>query len=98
VGELLITIRAKPGSSRDRVGGAFGDSLVVAVTAPAVDGRANEAVVRALAKALRLRAGLLHVKSGAKSRTKVISIEVDEESAPAINERLATLLGEFGAP
>lgn len=97
VGELLVTIRAKPGSSRDRIGSTAG-SLVVAVTAPAVDGRANEAVVRVLAKALHLRTGLVSVKSGARSRIKVISIEVTAESAPVITERLAALLGGSGAP
>ncbi len=97
VEELLVTIRAKPGSSRDRVGSANG-SLMVAVTAPAVDGRANEAVVRVLAKALHLRTGLVRVKSGTRSRIKVIAIEVTAESAPAITERLAALLGGFGAP
>lgn len=43
--QLLIEIRVRPNSSRNKVGGTVGDPprLVVAVQAPAVDGKANEA-------------------------------------------------------
>ena len=51
--QLLIEIRVRPNSSRNKVGGTVGEPprLVVAVQAPAVDGKANEAVVKELAKA-----------------------------------------------
>ena len=56
--QLLIEIRVRPNSSRNKVGGSVGDPprLVVAVQAPAVDGKANEAVVKELAKAFDCRA------------------------------------------
>ncbi|NUT51213.1 MAG: DUF167 domain-containing protein, partial [Saccharothrix sp.] len=47
-----FAIRVKPGAKREAVGGRWGDgALVVAVAAPAVEGKANEAVRKALARA-----------------------------------------------
>ena len=57
---ITVAVRVKPGASRPGSGGRHdgphGPALVVAVTAPAVDGRATEAARRALAEALGLRA------------------------------------------
>lgn len=69
-------VRVKPGASRTKVGGSYGDppALVVAVSEPAVDGRATEAVLRALAKTLDVRRADLEVASGHTARSKVIRI------------------------
>lgn len=69
-------IRVKPGASRTRVGGAYGDppALVVAVTEPAVDGRANEGAARALGEALSLPRGSVEIVSGHTARSKIIRI------------------------
>lgn len=82
------SVRVKPGSSRVKVGGAYGDppALVVAVSAPAVDGRANDAVVQALADALRVRRADIAIVSGHTARSKVVDVDVD------IAERWAALL------
>jgi len=47
---------------------------VVAVTAPPVDGRATEAVLRAVADALGLRPRDLALKAGATSRDKLLEV------------------------
>lgn len=82
-----VAVRVKPGASRDRVGGRYdgphGPALVVAVTAPAVDGRATEAVRRALASALELRPAAVTLRVGATSRDKVFTVEADAESVAA---------------
>ena len=56
--QLLIEIRVRPNSSRNKVGGSVGDParLIVAVQAPAVDGKANAAVIKELASAFNCRA------------------------------------------
>ncbi len=56
---IVIAVRVRPASSGTLVGGRYdgplGPALTVAVTEPAVEGRATEAAVRAVAKALGLR-------------------------------------------
>ena len=79
---MRLTIRVKPGASRTKVGGRYGDdALIVAVTAPAVDGRANDAVVTAVAEAFGLRRGDVTIVSGHAARTKVLDLSGLDDSA-----------------
>ena len=55
-------------------------ALVVAVSAPAVDGRANDAVVQALADALKVRRAEIAIVSGHTARSKVVDIDLDVEA------------------
>lgn len=71
------------------MGGAYGDALVVAVSAPPVDGRANAAVCEAVAKAFGLRRSRVTLVSGATGRTKVLDVDAPDAEVSA---RLAALL------
>jgi hypothetical protein len=60
------------------VGGRYGDdTLVVAVAEPAVDGRATQAALKALAKALGIPVRDIVLVSGATSRTKLVDVPDD---------------------
>ncbi len=87
---LRVPIRVKPGSSRTRVGGQWGDDpprLVVAVQARAVDGKANKAVVEALAAALGVSRRSIRIVAGDKSRSKLVEIaEPDAGTSTLIGE------------
>lgn len=72
-----LAIRVRPGASRTRVGGAFGEALVVKVAARAVEGKATEAALRAVADALGVRRRDVVLISGATSRDKVVEISGD---------------------
>jgi uncharacterized protein YggU (UPF0235/DUF167 family) len=76
---VTVAVRVKPGSSRTRVGGCYagpyGPAVVVAVDAPAVDGRATEAARRALADALRVRRAAVTLRTGTTSRDKIFAVE-----------------------
>jgi len=67
-------VRVKPGARREVVGGRHGDALVVAVTAPAVEGKANAAVCKALAKAFGIRRQDVTIVAGERGRDKVIEV------------------------
>jgi uncharacterized protein YggU (UPF0235/DUF167 family) len=54
--------------------GSLGPALVIAVTAPPVDGRATEAVRKALADALGLPFSAITLRSGATGRDKLFSV------------------------
>lgn len=89
--EVRIAVRVKPGASRARVGGTYGeDALVIAVNAPPVDGAANEAVVAALAEALGVRPRMVRLVSGQSARTKVLAVEAGDDTA-AVLARVAEL-------
>lgn len=81
-----FTIRVKPGASRARVGGTHDGALIVAVHAQPVDGKANEAVVRALADAFKVSRASVSVIRGHAARAKTIEIDAN------VDERLAELL------
>ena len=77
--QLLIEIRVRPNSSRNKVGGTAGDPprLIVAVQAPAVDGKANEAVLKELAKAFECRTRDFTIVFGELGRDKRLLVTGD---------------------
>lgn len=88
----MIPARVKPGAGRAKVGGRYdgryGPALVVAVIAPAVDGRATEAARQAIAKALDLRPATVSLRAGPTSRDKLFAVE---DAPPALAERVREL-------
>ncbi|MCD0450837.1 DUF167 domain-containing protein [Actinocorallia sp. API 0066] len=74
---VRLAIRVGPGAARTKVGGARGDALVVKVAARAVEGKATEAALEAVAKALGVRRRDVRLVSGATSRDKVLEIDGD---------------------
>lgn len=85
---ISVTIRVLPGAPRTRVGGNRGDALVVRVAAPAVEGKATEAALRAVAGAFGVRRRDVTLLTGATSRDKAVRIEGD---AAALTVTLAAL-------
>lgn len=89
-------MRVKPGASRTKVGGQYGEEsagqgvLIVFVAQRAVDGAATEAVLKAVAKAFGLRRGDVDLVRGWTSRSKVLELRGEKEE---LSERLTRLLG-----
>ena len=91
--KFLLEIRVRPNASRNKVGGTAGDPprLVVAVQAPAVDGKANNAVIKEMATAFNLRSRDFTIVFGELGRDKRILIEGNNEKLQSIYE---TLIGD----
>jgi uncharacterized protein len=72
---VTLAIRVKPRASSARIEGERAGRLVVAVTAPPLEGRANDAVRKLLAKALGIAPSRVTVAAGERSRDKLLRIE-----------------------
>jgi uncharacterized protein len=70
-----IAVRLSPRASSEQIVGERDGALVVRVTAPPVDGRANTALCRLLAKTLGVGVRSVAVVHGAGAREKLVRIE-----------------------
>lgn len=70
---MLVTVRVHPRASRARAEWS-GNVLEIWVSAPPVEGAANQAVLEAVAKEMGVRPSAVRLRSGARSRTKVFEV------------------------
>jgi hypothetical protein len=78
---VSFAVRVQPRARRNAIVGELGDALKIALTAPPVNGRANEARVKFLAAVFELPRASITIVSGQSSRNKVIRVtglSVDE--------------------
>jgi uncharacterized protein (TIGR00251 family) len=80
---VRVFVRAQPRASREAFVGVHDGALKVAITAPPVDGEANDALVRALAKKLGVPARNVSLDRGASGRSKTFVV-VGLDAATAI--------------
>jgi uncharacterized protein (TIGR00251 family) len=71
---LILHIHARPNARRTAVAGLYGDTLKVRIGAPAVDDKANIALLAFLAEMLELPRSALRLKSGATTKRKTVEI------------------------
>jgi hypothetical protein len=73
-GAAIFPVRVQPRASKDEIAGEMGGVLKVRLRAPAVEDRANEALVEFLAQLLKTPKSAVRILSGDRSRTKRIEI------------------------
>lgn len=73
-GGASLRVRVTPRSSRDAISGTRDGALVVRLTAPPVEGAANVALARVLAKALGVAPSAVELVRGATGRDKVVRV------------------------
>ena len=75
-----FAVKVAPRASQDKIDKVENGALKVRLTAPPVEGAANQALVKLLAKALGLAKGKVKVIKGQKSRGKRLLVEGLEPS------------------
>jgi uncharacterized protein (TIGR00251 family) len=73
-GTVSLSVRVQPRASKDEVAGALEGALKIRLRAPAVEGRANEALIVFLAELLKRPKSAVRIQSGEHSRTKRVEI------------------------
>jgi uncharacterized protein (TIGR00251 family) len=87
-GQLLLALHVQPGARRSGVVGAHGERLKIALQAPPVDGKANEALLRFVAQQLGCRRDAVTLAAGAASREKRVQVACAQGDAAACVARL----------
>jgi uncharacterized protein (TIGR00251 family) len=72
--ETLLKVYLQPKSSKNEIVGPYRDGIKVRITAPPVEGKANEALIRFLAKELRTSPSRIEIIKGHHSREKTLRI------------------------
>jgi len=80
---ILLKVYLQPKSSRNEVVGLYRDGIKVKVTAPPVEGKANEALIRFLAREFGISPSCIEIIRGLHSREKTLRI-----SGILLNKRL----------
>ena len=73
-GAVVFSVRVQPRASKDEIAGEMGGALKVRLRAPAVEDRANEALIDFLAALLKTPRSAVSILSGERSRVKRIEI------------------------
>jgi uncharacterized protein (TIGR00251 family) len=84
---LTFAVKVRPRARKNAITGAVGDALKLALTAPPVEGKANQAVVEFFADFFQIARASVTIANGASSRNKVVRITGTTEEH--IRRRLA---------
>jgi len=71
---ITFVVRVHPRAKKNAITGEVGDALKVSLTAPPVEGKANEACIDFFAKLLKVPRSSVTIASGQTRRSKVIRV------------------------
>lgn len=70
----MFAVKLHPRAQRNAITGALGDALKISLTAPPIEGRANEACIEFFADLLKLPRSSITIAAGLTSRNKLIRV------------------------
>lgn len=73
-GGVTFTVRVQPRANKDEIAGEFDGGMKVRLQAPAVENRANDALVEFLSRLLKTPKSAVRILGGDRSRTKRLEI------------------------
>lgn len=73
--DCLLPVRLHPGARKNAITGEHDGAVKIALTAPPVDGKANEALLKFVAEWLGIAPSRVQLRSGQTSRSKVLLIQ-----------------------
>jgi|SRR5690606_7819003 len=76
-GQWRLKLHVQPGAKQTAVLGEYDGCLKLAIAAPPIDGRANDAIIKWFAKRLGVPRSALRIGAGASGRRKSLLIEAD---------------------
>lgn len=86
---LTLTLHIQPGARKSGIAGLHGDALKIRIAAPAVENKANTALIEFLAEALGVPRSAIAIRQGATSRRKVVEIIGGPELAAKLKAHAA---------
>jgi uncharacterized protein (TIGR00251 family) len=81
---LTLTLHVQPGARKSGIAGTHGDALKIRIAAPAVDNKANAALIGFLSDTLDIPISTITICHGATGRRKVVEIVGSEELAAKV--------------
>jgi uncharacterized protein (TIGR00251 family) len=73
-GAITFAIRVHPRAKKTAINGELGNALKLAITAPPVEGKANEACIEFFAKLLKVPRSSVTIAAGHSSRNKLVRV------------------------
>lgn len=73
-GTVSFAVRVQPRASRDEIAGVIEGAIKIRLCAPAVENRANEALVKFVAALLKTSKSAVRIRSGEQSRIKRVEV------------------------
>jgi len=100
--DLVFKVHIQPRSAGNQIAGVREDAVKIRLTAPPVDGEANRACIKFLAKQLNVAKSDLEIISGAGSRSKKIRVHLANDKTRAkradqIQKKICALAGKKDA-
>lgn len=89
-GALVVNLHVQPNARSSGFAGLHGDALRVRIAAPAVDDKANAALLEFLRRELALPARCVEIRHGLHGRRKVVAIASDDPALVAKLEAFAS--------
>lgn len=85
-GRVTLTLHIQPGARKSEFAGLHGNALKIRISAPAVDNKANAALIEFLSKALNIPRSTIAIRHGATGRRKVVEITGNPEISAKLEE------------